>query len=117
MTAWGSIDLAVEAMRRGACDFVQKPWDNERVLAAIRKQANHERRRQSELEIAATVQRKLFPRVARHLRTIDYAAAVWPHEASAATTMTSWIWEEIPAKAQWDSCSPMYPGKAFPRRS
>jgi sigma-B regulation protein RsbU (phosphoserine phosphatase) len=73
MTAWGSIDLAVEAMRRGACDFVQKPWDNERVLAAIRKQADSERRRQSELEIAATVQQKLFPRVGRRLRTIDYA--------------------------------------------
>ena len=73
MTAWGSIDLAVEAMRRGACDFVQKPWDNERVLAAIRKQADSERRRKSELEIAATVQQKLFPREARHLHTIDYA--------------------------------------------
>jgi sigma-B regulation protein RsbU (phosphoserine phosphatase) len=73
MTAWGSIDLAVEAMRRGACDFVQKPWDNERVLAAIRKQADSVRRRQSELEIAATVQQKLFPRTARRLRTIDYA--------------------------------------------
>ena len=73
MTAWGSIDLAVEAMRRGACDFVQKPWDNERVLAAIRKQADSERRRQSELEIAATVQQKLFPRAARHLDSIDYA--------------------------------------------
>jgi sigma-B regulation protein RsbU (phosphoserine phosphatase) len=73
MTAWGSIDLAVEAMRRGACDFVQKPWDNERVLAAIRKQADSERRRQSELEIAATVQQKLFPRAARQLGSIDYA--------------------------------------------
>ncbi len=73
MTAWGSIELAVEAMRRGACDFVQKPWDNDRVLAAIRKQADSERRRQSELEIAATVQQKLFPRVARRLGTIDYA--------------------------------------------
>jgi len=73
MTAWGSIDLAVEAMRRGACDFVQKPWDNERVLATIRKQADSERRRQSELDIAATVQQKLFPRVARRLLTIDYA--------------------------------------------
>ena len=73
MTAWGSIDLAVEAMRRGACDFVQKPWDNERVLAAIRKQADSERGRQSELEIAATVQQKLFPRAAHRLRTIDYA--------------------------------------------
>ena len=73
MTAWGSIDLAVEAMRRGACDFVQKPWDNERVLAAIRKQADSERRAQSELEIAATVQQKLFPLAERRLRTIDYA--------------------------------------------
>src|SRR6266542_5079981 len=27
MTAWGSVDLAVEAMRRGARDFIQKPWD------------------------------------------------------------------------------------------
>jgi len=73
MTAWGSIDLAVEAMRRGACDFVQKPWDNKHVLAAIRKQADSERRRQSELEIAATVQQKLFPGISRQLRTIDYA--------------------------------------------
>ena len=72
MTAWGSIDLAVEAMRRGACDFVQKPWDNERVLAAIRKQADSVRRKQSELEIAATVQQKLFPRAGRRLLTIDY---------------------------------------------
>jgi DNA-binding NtrC family response regulator len=38
MTAWGSIDLAVEAMRRGARDFVQKPWDNERLLAVLRTQ-------------------------------------------------------------------------------
>jgi sigma-B regulation protein RsbU (phosphoserine phosphatase) len=73
MTAWGSIDLAVEAMRRGACDFVQKPWDNQRVLAAIRKQAASERGRRSELEIAAAVQQKLFPRSAPQLRTIDYA--------------------------------------------
>jgi DNA-binding NtrC family response regulator len=38
MTAWGSIDLAVEAMRRGARDFIQKPWDNARLLATIRTQ-------------------------------------------------------------------------------
>lgn len=73
MTAWGSVDLAVEAMRRGACDFIQKPWDNDRVLAAIRKQAASERRRKSELEIAANVQQKLFPGKPRRLQTIDYA--------------------------------------------
>jgi DNA-binding NtrC family response regulator len=38
MTAWGSVDLAVEAMRRGARDFVQKPWENERLLAILRTQ-------------------------------------------------------------------------------
>jgi len=38
MTAWGTVELAVEAMRRGARDFVQKPWENERLLAIIRNQ-------------------------------------------------------------------------------
>jgi len=73
MTAWSSFELAVEAMRRGACDFIQKPWDNDRLVAAIRKQAESERRRKSELEIAANVQQKLFPRELRPFRTLDYA--------------------------------------------
>ena len=38
MTAWGSLELAVEAMRRGAKDFVQKPWENARLLAILRTQ-------------------------------------------------------------------------------
>jgi len=38
MTAWGSIELAVEAMRGGARDFVQKPWENARLLAIVRTQ-------------------------------------------------------------------------------
>jgi len=38
MTAWGSIELAVEAMRRGARDFVQKPWENARLLSILRTQ-------------------------------------------------------------------------------
>src|SRR5437667_3351457 len=38
MTAWSSIELAVEAMRRGARDFIQKPWDNARLAAIIRNQ-------------------------------------------------------------------------------
>ncbi len=36
MTAWGSIEIAVEAMRRGVRDFVLKPWDNPRLLSIIR---------------------------------------------------------------------------------
>lgn len=38
MTAWGSVELAVEALRRGARDFVQKPWDNARLLSIIKTQ-------------------------------------------------------------------------------
>src|SRR5262249_38537539 len=38
MTAWGSVELAVEAMRRGARDFVQKPWENSRLLTILRTQ-------------------------------------------------------------------------------
>lgn len=45
MTAWGSIELAVEAMRLGASDFFEKPWDNERVLAILRNQIELRRAR------------------------------------------------------------------------
>lgn len=38
MTAWSSIESAVEAMRRGARDYIEKPWDNERLLATLRSQ-------------------------------------------------------------------------------
>lgn len=38
MTAWGSVEVAVEAMRRGARDFIQKPWENARLLTILRTQ-------------------------------------------------------------------------------
>jgi DNA-binding NtrC family response regulator len=52
MTAWGSIELAVEAMRRGARDFVEKPWDNDRLRTIVRTQIelSHARRRGRLLE-------------------------------------------------------------------
>lgn len=52
MTAWGSVDLAVDAMRRGARDFVQKPWENERLLSILRTQLELSRalRKQKRLE-------------------------------------------------------------------
>ncbi len=85
MTAWSNVDLAVEAMRRGACDFVQKPWDNARLLGAIRKQAveasariKADRRVKTELEIAHNVQQKLFPQETRQFPSIDYAGRCVP---------------------------------------
>ena len=75
MTAWGSIELAVEAMREGSCDFIQKPWDNDRLLAVLRAQLErgwkmrHARQeelaraqaRQMELEEARRIQESLLP--------------------------------------------------------
>ena len=52
MTAWGNVPLAVEAMRRGAADFIEKPWDNARLLGVLRTQMALARsvRRQHRLE-------------------------------------------------------------------
>ena len=58
MTAWGSVNLAVEAMRRGARDFIEKPWDNERLLTILRTQIELGRalRRASRLEAQTLIQ-------------------------------------------------------------
>jgi sigma-B regulation protein RsbU (phosphoserine phosphatase) len=85
MTAWGNVELAVEAMHRGATDFVQKPWDNLRLLGTIEKQARDgavrrsaQRMARSEIEIARHVQEKLFPQPVKQMRTIRYAARCVP---------------------------------------
>src|SRR5688572_7767020 len=68
MTGWGSIDMAVEAMRRGARSFVHKPWDNAVLSDAIRREvaegqaARHaERRASREQADAQAMQRALLP--------------------------------------------------------
>jgi DNA-binding NtrC family response regulator len=53
MTAWGSIELAVEAMRRGAQDFIQKPWENPRVLTIARTQIELRKARDREQKLEA----------------------------------------------------------------
>lgn len=85
MTAWGEIALAVEAMRRGAMDFIQKPWDNARLLQGVEKQvAEGVRRRaalrpqRSELEVARHVQEHLFPHTAVALTTLACAGRCVP---------------------------------------
>src|SRR2546430_8494346 len=53
MTAWGNVELAVEAMRRGARDFIQKPWENERLLSVLRTQVElHRALQQAERLVA-----------------------------------------------------------------
>ncbi|HEX5228668.1 MAG TPA: SpoIIE family protein phosphatase [Bryobacteraceae bacterium] len=70
MTGWSTVELAVEAMQLGACDFIPKPWDNRRLLSSVRKHWNSHKRAEiaprrreleAELEIARKVQKKLLP--------------------------------------------------------
>jgi sigma-B regulation protein RsbU (phosphoserine phosphatase) len=65
MTGWSTIELAVEAMQRGACDFIPKPWDNGRFLSVVQKHLNAglepSGQLDAELAIARKVQRKLLP--------------------------------------------------------
>lgn len=75
MTAWSSIDLALEAVRRGARDFVEKPWEETRLVATVRAQAELGRalRRVSELE--------------RELHRLSAAAAAGTPETPAVSDM------------------------------
>jgi sigma-B regulation protein RsbU (phosphoserine phosphatase) len=85
MTGWGSVDLAVEAMRRGVRDFVQKPWDNDQLVSTLRSEIEkgrarrqrdaHERR---ELEEALRIQRKLLPASLPQIDGCEIAASWQP---------------------------------------
>src|SRR5262249_26574694 len=93
MTAWGSVEVAVEAMRRGARDFVQKPWENARLLTILRTQVELARalRRQQTLEAE---NRSLKPDVrpnliaeARSMRPVlELISRVGPSEANVLVT-------------------------------
>ncbi len=68
MTGWSTIELAVEAMQHGACDFVTKPWDTRHLLEVFEKHLGAEGRRRAaatslnnELAIARRVQTRLLP--------------------------------------------------------
>lgn len=93
MTAWGSVGLAVEAMRRGARDFVQKPWDNERLLSIVRTQTELGRaiRRGRQLEAAsrALVSEGHSPLIAEAASmgpVLDIIARVGPSDANILLT-------------------------------
>jgi sigma-B regulation protein RsbU (phosphoserine phosphatase) len=69
MTAWGSVELAVEAMQHGVRDFVLKPWENSRLLRTLREQIEKGRRKRDslrkeneEIEDARAVGQALLPR-------------------------------------------------------
>lgn len=85
MTGWGSVDLAVETMRRGVRDFVQKPWDNTALLNLLRTEIAEGRdrryrtlREQRELEEARRIQRKLLPAAVPAVEGLEIATSWQP---------------------------------------
>jgi sigma-B regulation protein RsbU (phosphoserine phosphatase) len=85
MTGWGSIDTAVEAMRRGARSFVQKPWEDvtlleilQREIADARAARRRDHRQQRELEDARLIQRGLLPTAPPRVGGIDFAVTWQP---------------------------------------
>jgi sigma-B regulation protein RsbU (phosphoserine phosphatase) len=85
MTAWGSVELAVEAMHRGVGDFVLKPWDNRQLLEILRTQIEHgaSRRRElqaeeRELEDVEAVQRGFLPKEIPQLAGYEISGAWLP---------------------------------------
>jgi sigma-B regulation protein RsbU (phosphoserine phosphatase) len=87
MTAWATIDVSVEAMRRGASDFVLKPWDNVALLGSVRTQLEERARRieaqvaepgaprpaARDLALARRVQSRLLPQTRPSLATLECA--------------------------------------------
>jgi sigma-B regulation protein RsbU (phosphoserine phosphatase) len=85
MTGWGSIDTAVEAMRRGAKSFVQKPWEDvtlleilEREITEARAVRRRDQKQQRELEEAGLIQRGLLPTTIPQVGGVQLAVAWQP---------------------------------------
>jgi sigma-B regulation protein RsbU (phosphoserine phosphatase) len=85
MTGWGSIDTAVEAMRRGAKSFVQKPWEDvtlleilEREIAEARAARRRDQKQQREAEEARLIQRGLLPTSVPQVPGVSLAVAWQP---------------------------------------
>jgi phosphoserine phosphatase RsbU/P len=88
MTAWGSVELAVEAMQRGVRDFVLKPWENNRLLSILRTQIEMghvlretqmiKKEQERELVEARTIQRRLLPTEIPQIEGYNIAGAWRP---------------------------------------
>jgi phosphoserine phosphatase RsbU/P len=95
MTAWASVELAVEAMRRGVRDFVQKPWENRQLLKTLETQIQNRRAQQTRSELrtkrrisskklrnevaeAAEIQRGLLPKTIPQLKGLQISAGWQP---------------------------------------
>ncbi len=105
MTAWGSVDLAVEAMRRGARDFIQKPWENERLASIVRTQIELSKalRRGQRLEAenqlcAATICRTMIAQSPAMQPVLELISRVGPSDANVLITGEPGTGKEVVAR-------------------
>ena len=120
MTAWATVDLAVESMRLGVRDFVQKPWENSRLLRKLRTQIEqgqlrrreHNREHQLKLELneAREIQRGLMPRSMPNLDGFSLATAWQPAHDVSGDFLAAFKFNETHAAL----CVADVAGKGFP---
>lgn len=111
MTAWGSIELAVECMRRGARDFIQKPWDNRRLLQILRTQTELARAlrqsRRLEVENQALRAQQSHPAIIAGSpsmqRVLDLIARIGPSDAPVLITGENGTGKGLVAQALHDA--------------
>lgn len=106
ITAWGSVELAVAAMRRGARDFVPKPWKNERLLTILRTQIELGRalRRKQQLEqenllLRGATEQHLIADSAAMRPVLEAVARVGPSDASVLITGENGVGKGLIAQA------------------
>ena len=105
MTAWGNVELAVEAMRRGARDFIQKPWDNARLLTILSTQIDlhHAVRRAERLEAENRLLRtqglpEMIATSPAMLPVLETMARIGPSDANVLITGEHGTGKEIVAQ-------------------
>ena len=106
MTAWANIELAVEAMRRGARDFIQKPWDNDRLLATLRTQVELSRalrrghRLEAEIELLRSSKTSVLIAESPAMRSVlDVIHRIGPSDANVLITGENGTGKGVTARA------------------
>jgi DNA-binding NtrC family response regulator len=105
MTAWATIELAVEAMKRGARDFVTKPWDNERLLTIVRTQIElaaalrRERKLEAENEMLRGTMPDLIAQSPAMRPVIEMISRVAPSDANVLITGENGTGKSLIARA------------------
>ena len=104
ITAYGSIEIAVEALKRGAADYFSKPWDNEKLLIEIERMISKRRLEHENTELKrALKQRYNFPNIVGKsdamLRVFDLVAQVAPSRATILIAGETGTGKELIAKA------------------